>query len=132
MKIRPATPDDLPAIASIQGTTSWPPADYLNYDCLVAEVNGRVAGFLVAREVAPLEREVLYIAVDAAQRRSGIARGLMEHALASFPGAWFLEVRETNITARTLYESVGFHDAGRRQEYYRNPVEAAIVMRFFS
>ncbi len=47
-------------------------------------------------------------------------------------GAWFLEVRESNRAAINLYLSMGFEIVGTRPEYYRDPAEAAIVMRFFS
>jgi len=98
----------------------------------VAEVKGCVAGFLVMREVAPGEREILNLAVDPAERRTGIARGLVGDALARAKGAWFLEVRASNSAAIQLYESAGFKRAGRRPDYYREPAEDAIVMRFFS
>ena len=39
-----------------------------------------------------------------------------------------LEVRESNLVARTLYESVGFHVAGRRENYYREEGEDALIM----
>lgn len=132
MIIRPVAPDDLQTIAAIQGRSSWDPIDYLKCDCIVAVADGFVAGFLASREIAPGEREVLNIAVDRAQRRRGIARELLQHALKSLPGAWFLEVRESNTAAVKLYENAGFQPVGRRPEYYREPLEAAIVMRFFS
>jgi ribosomal-protein-alanine N-acetyltransferase len=40
----------------------------------------------------------------------------------------FLEVRESNTAALALYGSFGFKVSGRRNNYYRNPVENAIVM----
>ena len=41
----------------------------------------------------------------------------------------FLEVRESNSAARKLYDSRGFREIGRRRNYYRRPVEDALVMR---
>jgi len=130
--LRPARPDDLPAIAAIQGISNWNPADYLNYLCSVAVVDNQVAGFLACRETAPGEREILNIAVRPDRRRHGIARRLLEAELANAHGARFLEVRESNKAAIKLYESLGFRPTGRRSEYYRDPPEAAIVMMFFS
>ncbi len=134
--IRKATRDDLPAIASIQDAASqaagWDPAGYLDYDCSVAVIGDRVAGFAVSRQTAPGEWELLNVAIDPRERRRGIARRLLERALAGSRGEWFLEVRESNTAARDLYISLGFQPAGRREEYYRDPPEAAIVMRFFS
>jgi ribosomal protein S18 acetylase RimI-like enzyme len=121
--IRKASADDLPAIEP------WDPGIH---DCSVAVVKNRVIGFVVTRQTAPGEHELLNIAVDAAERRRGIARRLLERELAHSPGEWFLEVRESNTPAIRLYESLGFKPAGRRDNYYYNPVDTAIVMRFFS
>ncbi len=130
--IRRATADDLEAIAILQGRSSWQPADYLQQECTVAEVDGRLAGFLASRETTAGEREILNLAVDAAYRRQGIARALLQHQLASARGEWFLEVRESNTAALSLYRSCGFQPVGRREGYYSEPCEAGIVMRFFS
>ena len=46
--------------------------------------------------------------------------------------AWFLEVRESNDAAINLYKTLGFAATGRRENYYSEPPEAAIVMRVFS
>jgi [ribosomal protein S18]-alanine N-acetyltransferase len=134
--IRTARLADLAAIAAIQAASpeaaQWNPADYLKHDCLVADVNSCVAGFLVTREVGPGEREILNLAVDPAQRHTGTARGLLGDALARAKGAWFLEVRASNTAAIRLYESAGFQRAGRRPDYYYEPADDAIVMRFYS
>lgn len=135
--VRTATRDDLAAIDAIQAaspeSSNWAAADYLNCDCRVALKDGRIAGFLVARQTAPGEHEILNIAVEPPQRRCGIARRLLESELASARGAWFLEVRESNAAAIALYRSLGFQLAGRRAEYYhRDLAESAIVMRNFS
>jgi len=132
MTIRLAARADLDAIASLLGPSTWKPADFLAHNCRVAVVDERVAGFLVSREVAPGEREILYLAVDPPYRRRGIARELLRDELARSGRAWFLEVRESNVAAIKLYESAGFRHAGRRPQYYSAPLETAIVMRFFS
>lgn len=136
MEIRRATAADLDAIARIQtaapAASAWAPAAYLDYECRVAILDNRVAGFLVFRRLTPDEHEVLNLAVDPDYRRRGIARALLAGALADAPGAWFLEVRESNAAAVRLYSQFGFTLAGRRADYYRDPAEAAIVMRFFS
>jgi ribosomal-protein-alanine N-acetyltransferase len=41
----------------------------------------------------------------------------------------FLEVRESNEAALKLYRKLGFGEIGRREKYYENPEETAIVMR---
>ena len=40
-----------------------------------------------------------------------------------------LEVRESNQKAIALYEKIGFEQIGLRGNYYRNPVENAVIMR---
>ena len=39
-----------------------------------------------------------------------------------------LEVRASNLPARTLYESIGFVCDGIRKRYYRDPAEDAVLM----
>jgi ribosomal protein S18 acetylase RimI-like enzyme len=160
MMIRPAAEDDLERLREIQAASpeasSWNPLDY---DCLVAlveipedhslrprlatdpwdtqraatEGSGfHIAGFLVSRRTAPDEREILNVAVDPLERRNGIGRNLIIAELSRSQGVWFLEVRESNQGAIALYRSMGFESAGRRPDYYDDPPEAAIVMRFFS
>ncbi len=134
--VRGARADDLPAIATIQEQSpeaaQWDPASYLDHNCLVACLDWRIVGFLVTRQVAPDEREILTLAVDPGDRQKGIARTLLKHALENTKGAWFLEVRASNLAAIRLYKSAGFEAAGRRSEYYYEPAEDGIVMRFFS
>ncbi len=40
----------------------------------------------------------------------------------------FLEVRESNLVARGLYNASEFVEIGRRKKYYTNPREDAIIM----
>jgi ribosomal protein S18 acetylase RimI-like enzyme len=135
MTIRVATAEDLAAIAGIQGLSpeaaQWEVESYLSYDCVVA-IDTRVLGFLVTRQTAPGEREILNLAVDPAQRGRGVARALLQVELRREKTVWFLEVRESNKEALELYRKAGFRVAGRREFYYRNPVEAGIVMKIDS
>jgi len=136
--LRAATEGDLPYIAAIQNASpeaaQWEPHSYLTMDCTVAVRTGTLqpVGFLVSRETAPGEREILNLAVEPAHRRHGIAQRLLETELARGKTSWFLEVRESNTAAIRLYQSAGFAPCGRRENYYNSPPEAAIVMSFFS
>jgi [ribosomal protein S18]-alanine N-acetyltransferase len=136
MKIRAATSDDLAAIATIQAASpeasQWSPASYLDYDCLVAIEHDQVAGFLVSRQTAPGEREILNVAVALSERRRGVARRLIAAEFEHARGRWFLEVRESNIAALNLYKACGFQEAGRRNSYYHDPTESGIVMKLNS
>ena len=134
--IRLAKSSDLDQIRAIQSTATeasqWQPSDYLTFDCHVAYVDGQVKGFLVSRQVAEGEREILNVAVHPDFRRLGIATALLRHEMARCQGSHFLEVRESNAPARSLYERLGFEIVGVRPGYYENPNEPGIVMRIFS
>jgi ribosomal-protein-alanine acetyltransferase len=136
LEVRPATAADLNAIIAIQkaspAASQWQPADYMQYDCLVAVQSTQIVGFVLSRPTAPGEREILNVAVDPAHRRHGIARRLLEAELARGRNTWFLELRESNIPALRLYESLGFQRAGLREFYYHDPKESAIVMKIIS
>lgn len=84
-------------------------------------------GFLAYRQVALDEYEILNLAVAVAARRQGVARQLI-HSVLSKGGRWFLEVRESNISARNTYQNAGFQETGMRRNYYYNPMENAIVL----
>ena len=116
VRIRPAEKPDMPAISAIQAHRSRSLAmagqDYLAFDCQVAILDGRIAGFVVSRRVAEKEREILNIAVHPDFRRLHIATELLRAEISRCPGAHFLEVRESNAAARRLYERLGFQAVG--------------------
>jgi len=97
-----------------------------------AEAAPCLLGFLVARHLAP-EWELENIVVAPAARRHGIGGRLLEAWLARVretdSEAVFLEVRELNDAARSLYEKAGFQQTGRRRSYYTDPPEDAILYR---
>ena len=135
--VRNATEEDLAEIRRIQEASPeavrWDPADYLAYDCRVAEVGDRVTGFIVTRRLGADEAEILNLAVVPAQRRRSVATWLLGEALAAVPGRrWFLEVRGSNAAARNLFEKFGFQQVARRPSYYQDSGEDAVVMRLES
>jgi [ribosomal protein S18]-alanine N-acetyltransferase len=136
--VRKAAEEDLPAILDIEqeafSDSHWGAEDFAADDCLVAELDGRIVGFLVSRQTFPAaagaraEREILNVAVRPGYRRSGIATALLKREL-RHPAVYFLEVRASNLAAQQLYRKFGFVEVGRRPEYYEFPVETAIVMQ---
>lgn len=139
--IRRGTAADLAAIGRIQAAAteaaSWRPEEYLAYELWVAEaVTGEVAGFAVARTVAADEWELLNLAVAPESRRQGIGEALLRRLLEAHPGAGYLEVRRSNVTAQKLYEKLGFEAVGKRAGYYQHQnsgsPEEGIVFRFQS
>ena len=73
------------------------------------------------------------VASRPAYRRMGVASSLLEAAMdeSRYRGVRFvlLEVRASNEPAQALYKKLGFKLIGRRRDYYRGPVEDALVMR---
>ena len=134
--VRKAAPGDIAAIAQIQAASPesahWSPESYLEYDCWVALTGTEIVGFLVTRLVGPEEREILNLAVSPSYRRRGVARRLLVEELDRSRGTCFLEVRESNSAAANLYKQLGFAPVGRREKYYQDPPEAAIVMSIVS
>jgi [ribosomal protein S18]-alanine N-acetyltransferase len=96
------------------------------------DVAAELLGYVVALVVGA-EAEIADFAVAPEARRTGIGRALLERVLAELGEdgvrAVYLEVRESNHVARTLYESSEFASIGRRRGYYRHPVEDALVLR---
>ncbi len=100
---------------------------------LVAEDSKTAAVFGYAIAIIVLdESEILNIAVAPAVRGSGIGGVLLDSALqqvrARGANAVYLEVRESNESARRLYLSRGFGELSRRKNYYKKPVEDALVL----
>jgi ribosomal-protein-alanine N-acetyltransferase len=92
----------------------------------------RVAGYVVAWFAAD-EGEIANLAVRQPTRRRGIGAALLDAALDEGrrrgARAIYLEVRASNSAARALYAGREFAEVGRRRNYYRKPVEDAIVLR---
>lgn len=103
-------------------------------DAFAAEAGGKAQGFILIRRVAD-EAELLSIAVDAAYRRCGAGRRLIEAGIAAIAheriATLFLEVESGNTAALVLYERIGFIEVGRRKGYYRSEDGAkdALTMR---
>ena len=92
----------------------------------------QVVGYVVALLLAD-EAEIADIAVSPEARGSGIGGRLLDQASddAAQRGvrSLYLEVRESNVAARALYESRSFAHVGRRRGYYQHPNEDALIMR---
>ena len=85
-----------------------------------------LVGFLAMQENL-YELEVVQIAVRKEWQGRGIARQLLE--ILPQEKEVFLEVREGNTPARTLYQKQGFKEIGCRKGYYHAPTEDAIMMK---
>ena len=96
----------------------------------MAEGSGETLGFLVAAHVSP-DWELENVVVASTARRQGLGKALLGALLAAAAetnsASVFLEVREANHAARSLYEAAGFRITSRRKSYYNNPQEDAIL-----
>jgi ribosomal-protein-alanine N-acetyltransferase len=93
---------------------------------------GAPVGYVVAAFAAD-EAEIANLAVDPMARRHGVGAALLDAAIAEARSrgvtAVYLEVRDSNAGARELYASRGFVEVGRRANYYRKPLEDALILR---
>ena len=140
MTVRILQKEDLPAVAALEKEcfgTPWSEkaleyltgADAFGVVCL--DERGRAlayAGLTVSFDDGALTN----VATSPEVRRTGLGervlRELMEQARARGVTHFSLEVRESNFPAIALYEKLGFQTAGKRPRFYKNPVEAALVM----
>ena len=97
----------------------------------MAERDGRLVGYSLAVLVAD-EAHLGNLAVHPDARGAGVGQALLDDLLLVSEKRratrLTLEVRESNEGARKFYYRNGFIDVAIRKNYYRNPVEDAIVM----
>lgn len=146
VRVRAAAPADLQRLVEIAGHSAtaaqWTATEYhklfapeslQNHVVLVAEEEAQVVGFIVARQIGP-EWEIESIAVTGSARRRGLGTRLlgefMDLVRSRGGQEIFLEVRESNLAARALYEKWAFVETGRRKMYYADPPEDALIFKF--
>jgi len=139
--LRKMTLDDLEQVVAIDQMSfslPWPArsfqfelTDNLASRCWVAESDGRVAGMLVAWFIVD-EIHIATIATHPDFRKRGIGGKLLLHTLQSAKAegavSSFLEVREGNAAAIMMYRKFGYVESGRREGYYKDNGEDAILM----
>ncbi len=114
----------------------WTKADFTYYyltaseGFFVAVIDNFIAGFIVSEIPFPDRGHILNLAVDPKYRRLGIGRALVNRVSAAFKSKGvrkiWLEVRVSNIGARTFYKKLGFKEEKFLRNYYLT--EDAIVM----
>lgn len=135
-------PEDIEAVYRIScGSFSHP----WSKDAIKKELSNPAASYFVATQEKEVigyagmwhmadEGEVINIAVSSTNRCKGIGaqllEALLEEAIAHQLTSVFLEVRENNKTAQSLYKRHGFNIIGIRKRYYRDPEEDAILMSY--
>jgi len=102
---------------------------------LIAEQAGKLCGFICAQivtgQIGAGEWEIENVVVASELLRRGIASELIvelvQRAREERAAAVLLDVRESNIAARRLYEKYSFREVGRRRLYYKVPDEDAVL-----
>ncbi len=101
-----------------------------SYFCLMYEDNmlAGYGGYWLILDEAHVTR----VTVTPVRRGKGLSKMLMHHIMRRAENAGArclrLEVRESNIAAIRLYETLGFLTEGRRIGYYQRSNENALVM----
>ncbi len=142
LSIEPMQPGDIKAVHELEAGTlgAWSSkhlADELRqptgFQFVVRDkAAGRILAFTCGRIVAG-EAEILKLTVANDVRQRGLGYRLLDFALGfcRVKGVenCFLELRVSNVAARKLYEKRGFYKIGCRRDYYREPVEDAVLMQ---
>jgi [ribosomal protein S18]-alanine N-acetyltransferase len=145
--IEPMTGPDLAAVVAMDSSThaseeqlrdelarSWSHVWVARELSGTSDTNDEIVAFLVAWHVAD-ELHVLNVTTRADRRRRGIARAMMETAVAygrrNRVKQILLEVRRTNRAAISLYRSVGFFATNVRPRYYPDDEDAVEMLLVF-
>lgn len=116
LNLIPATASDSWSLANIESALDG----HQHYFCIGAELGGHLVAFAIFSEVLD-EMELLYIAVKASHARRGIAEALLSEVFSLKKNQVekiHLEVRESNTSAISLYQKLGFIKVGKRKNYY--------------
>lgn len=138
---RPMTWDDITPVVALEQVTFSSPwsreafetelASNVMARYVVLEVEGKVAGY-AGMWIVVNEAHIMNVAVEAPLRGRGLGELLMRHMLevAAKNGAerMTLEVRRSNMTARKLYDKLGFVESGVRAGYYSDNGEDALLL----
>lgn len=127
---RPLTKYDLPHVVAIEQDIyefPWTAGNFADsmiagYDCwLFEDEHGELRGYAIVMWI-PDEVHLLNLSMARRWQGSGIGRAALAWLCADVRArgaqGMLLEVRPSNLPARTLYESTGFARIGVRRRYY--------------
>ena len=140
MRIRPSSSDDLATILIIESLTNkipWTEQQFLSstkvgHHSVVIEEKEGVVGFAIYSPIIP-ESHLLNIAITPSNQGRGLGRQLLQKVILQNQllgvKSLSLEVRVSNNSAISLYESEGFLKDAIRPDYYSGVVrEDALLM----
>lgn len=141
-EIRQMTQKDVAAVAALEAKSfsrPWSCAAFEKtltdekYIVLIAKAPEMLLGYCVLL-CTGAEADVTNVCTAPQARKKGVATALMaallEAGWARGVTDFFLEVREGNVPARALYTKLGFEEIGLRKNYYEEPKEHAVLMRY--
>lgn len=140
MKIEKMTAEQLEEVAQLEKNCFVHPWSRQSLESELANENSlfltaiddnKVVGY-IGMNVVIDEGYIFNVAVDENYRKRGIGSALISE-LVTFGKKnnlcfLTLEVRESNENARSLYSKFGFIKVGERKNYYKEPVEDAVLM----
>lgn len=99
----------------------------------VAQMGEEIIGYISAKSVLD-EVDLWYIAVESQYQNQGIGSRLMKEFMDDMNLNGMqqitLEVRKSNQSAIHLYKKYHFKEISIRKDYYKNPVEDAVILQY--
>ena len=139
--IRKMTEEDAAAVAALEEENFSRPWSYdafyktlsdENYIVIIAKDTDALFGNCVLLCMGE-EADITNVCTAPAARAKGVATAmlgaLMDAGKSRGVVEFFLEVRESNVPARSLYTKLGFEEIGLRKNYYEEPKEHAVLMK---
>ena len=135
------TEEDVAAVAALEAANFSRPWSYdsffqtlsdENYIVIIAKDADALLGYCVLLCTGE-EADITNVCTAPEARGKGVATEmlavLMEAGKNRGITEFFLEVRESNTPARSLYTKLGFEEIGLRKNYYEEPKEHAVLMK---
>ena len=140
--LRPFGPNDIPSVAAVVRESlreNYPATIYVDIHkwwrdgFIVAELEGRIVGFIAGVNNAPQNARILMLAVQQPFRQRGIGSALMDAFLQQCAMRAMrtveLEVRMSNATAINFYKRYGFQIAGTLPRFYTDGEDGYKMVR---
>ncbi|MFC1887949.1 ribosomal protein S18-alanine N-acetyltransferase [Candidatus Cloacimonadota bacterium] len=139
LNIRKAQASDLSAIMKIEQQSfkePWAEASFLNemaqHEVFVLYFEEILMAYICGWKILD-EYNITNLAVREDLRKQGLGDLLVSHVMSIHRedcSLIYLEVRESNTAARKLYMKKKFDIVGVRKNYYKSPIENAVIMEY--
>jgi len=102
--------------------------DY-EYKAFIYREDEKVVAYAIFLDMVDVY-ELIKIAVKKEHRNQGIGYKFLSDSLNLLDKTVFLEVRENNFSAISLYKKIGFKEINIRKNYYKDTGENALIMSY--